>query len=382
MKKILFAGLVGCSLCLDGAAAPNGRNDAVAKAVNSAYAAPVATVTVRDISVYAAPISTVTVGDIPLPTGFKAILQERLSELRLWRNADYPEAALDGYPYSAGSFPYAVRADFNGDGVGDIVLAGHNGEAAVVLALVSDGTSYHLVAVRSRVGGADVGPRETLVFQKKGCSYSVGDSAPHKLGQVNDGFALREVKAGETYLSGPGQGSSGVYFWNDGADGFRRELLDPSESAAVLACTSRFDPKTTLFEEKAVPGGNRVWVKGATLKIAVRAASGEWSDAVPERVADGTFRFRLPAGGRARSMYFCRPPAGAVDYWKVKAASSVGGPDDDIPTPVSSRVLPTGTAFGFYWTVPAVPTTTSAVFSYACDEAAIGAVIVPEASNP
>lgn len=364
MKKILFAGLVGCSLCLDGAAAPNGGNDAVAKAVSSAYTAPVVTVTVRDI---------------PLPPEFKAILQERMPALRLWRNADYPEAALAGYPYSAGSFPYAVRADFNGDGVQDFVLSGHNGEAAVVIALVSDGTSYHLVDVRSRVGGADVGPRETLVFQKKGCSYCVGDSAPHKLGQVNDGFALREVKAGETYLSGPDQGSSGVYFWNDGADAFRRELLDPSESAAVLACTSRFDPKTTLFEEKAVPGGNRAWVKGGTLKIAVRASSGEWSDAAPERGADGAFHFRLPAGARARSMYFCRPPAGGLDYRKVKAVSSVAGLVDDIPTPVNSRVLPIGTAFGFYWTVPAVPTTTSAVFSYACDGAAIATVIVPEA---
>jgi hypothetical protein len=364
MGKILFAGLVASSLCLDGAAAPNGSNDAVAKAVSSAYTAPAATVTVRDI---------------PLPPELKARLQERLPALRLWRNADYPEAALAGYPYSAGSFPYAVRADFNGDGAEDVVLSGHNGEVAVVIALVSDGTSYQLVGVHSRVGGADVGPRETLVFQKKGCGYSVGDSAPHKLGQVNDGFALREVKAGETYLSGPDQGSTGVYFWNDGTESFRRELLDSSYSAVVLACTSRFDPKTTLFEEKAVPGGNRAWVKGATLKIAVRATSGEWLDAVPKRGADGAFYFKLPAGARARSMYFCLPPLGRVDYWKVKAASSVVGPDDDIPTPVSSRVLPTGTAFGFYWTVPAMTTTTSAVFSYGCDGAVISTVIVPEA---
>ena len=367
MRKILFAILVGCSLCLDGAAAPNGRPDAVVKAVSSAYAAPVVMAPVRDI---------------PLPPGFTAILQERLPALRLWRNADYPEVALAGYPYSAGSFPYAVRADFNGDGAEDVALAGHNGKAAVVLALISDGTSYHLVDVRSRVGGADPGPRETLVFQKKGCGYSVGDSAPHKLGQVNDGFALREVKAEQTYLSGPEQEGAAAYFWNEGTAGFSRELLDPSENPAVLACAARFDPKTTLFEEKAVPGGSRAWVKGGTLKIAVRAASGEWSDAAPERGADGAFHFRLPAGARARSMYFCRPPAGGLDYWKVKAVSSVGGLVDDIPTPVNSRVLPIGTAFGFYWTVPAVPAATNAVFSYACDGAVIATVIVPEASNP
>lgn len=360
---MLFAGLVACSLCLDGAAAPAGAGEASAKAVSSAAAAPPATVQVRDI---------------PLPPWVTMILRERLASLRLWRNADYPAAALAGYPYSAGSFPYAVRADFNGDGAEDVALAGHNGKAAVVLALVSDGTSYQLVDVRSRVGEADAGPRETLVFQKKGCSYSVGDSAPHELVQANDGFALREVRAGETYLSGPEQEGAAAYFWKEEADGFRRELLDPSGNAAVLACAARFDPKTALFEEKAVPGGNRAWVKGATLKIAVRATSGEWADAVPERGADGTFSFRLPAGARARSMYFCRPPAGAVDYWKVKAASSVGGPDDDIPTPVNSRVLPIGTAFGFYWTVPARPTMTRAVFSYACDGAAIEAVIEPE----
>lgn len=366
MRKILFAGLVACSLCLNGAAAPNGRTDAAAKAVSSAYTAPAATAPVRDI---------------PLPPGFKAILQERLPALRLWRNADYPAAALAGYPYSAGSFPYAVRADFNGDGAEDMVLSGHNGKAAVVVSLISDGTSYHLIDVRSRVGGADAGPRETLVFQKKGCSYSVGDSAPHELVQANDGFALREVKAGETYLSGSDQEGAAAYFWNEGTGGFRRELLEPSENAAVLACAARFDPKTTLFEEKAVPGGSRAWVKGATLKIAVRATAGEWLDVAPERGADGAFHFRLPAGAKARSMYFCLPRAGSVDYWKVKAASSVGEPADNIPTPVSSRVLPTGTAFGFYWTVPTVPATTSAVFSYACDGAAIEAVIEPESVN-
>ena len=360
---MLCAGLAACSLCLSGAAAPNGTADAVAKGVSSPYTTPAATAPVRDI---------------PLPTVFKTILQERLPALRLWRNADYPAAALAGYPYSAGSFPYAVRADFNGDGAEDMLLAGHDGKAAVVLALVSDGTSYHLVDVRSRAGGADAGPRETLVFQRKGCKYSVGDSAPHELAQANDGFALREVKAEEINLSAPEQEGAAAYFWNMAANGFRRELLDSSENAAVLACAARFDPKTALFEAEAVPGGNRAWVKGATLKIAVLAASGDWQDAVPERGADGAFHFRLPAGARARSMYFCLPPAGRVDYWRVKAASSVGGPADDIPTPVSSRVLPIGTAFGFYWTVPAVPATTSAVFSYACDGAAIAAVIEPE----
>lgn len=367
MRKILFAGVVGCSMCMDAAAAPNGSADAAAKAVNSAYAAPAVTAPVRDIQ---------------LPPVFTAILQERLPAFRLWRNADYPESALAGYPYSAGSFPYVVRADFNGDGAEDVVLAGHNGKADVVFALVSDGTSYHLVDVRSRVGGADTGPRETLVFQKKGCRYSVGDSAPQELVQANDGFALREVNAGEAYLSGPAQEGAAAYFWKEGTAGFIRELLDSSGNAAVLACAARFDPKTALFEEKAVPGGSRAWVKGGTLKISVRAASGEWSDAAPERGAEGAFHFRLPAGARARNMYFCRPPAGGLDYWKVKAVSSVGGLVDDIPTPVNSRVLPIGTAFGFYWTVPAEPTTTSAVFSYACDGASIVAVIVPEAGNP
>ena len=137
---MLFAGLVACALCLDGAAAPDAKTDAAAKAVSSAYAAPAATATVRDIT---------------LPPGFNAILQERLPTLRLWRIADYPAAALVGYPYSAGSFPYAVRADFNGDGAEDMLLSGHDGKAAVVLALVSDGTSYHLVDVRSRGDSGD-----------------------------------------------------------------------------------------------------------------------------------------------------------------------------------------------------------------------------------
>jgi len=157
MRKILFAGLIACLLCLDGAAAPNGRIDAVAKALSSAYAAPAATVTVRDI---------------PLPPGFTAMLPECLPALRPWRNAHYREAALAWYPYSAGSFPYAVRADFNGDGAEDVVLAGHNGKAAVVLALVSDGTSYHLVDVRSRVGG------RTPARARRWCSKKRGAAIP------------------------------------------------------------------------------------------------------------------------------------------------------------------------------------------------------------
>ncbi|MDA8130012.1 MAG: hypothetical protein M0011_00760 [Elusimicrobia bacterium] len=363
MRKRLSAGLVTLALCLSFASVSGGEADATLRTVSSAYSVPDVTVQVRDI---------------PLPAKLKAILQERLPALRLWRNADYPAPALSGYPFSAGSFPYAVRADFNGDGVEDAVLSGHDGKADVVLALVSDGTSYQLVDVRSRLGGTDAGPRETLVFQKKGCVYSVGDSAPHELVQAQDGFALREVKAGETDLSGPGQEGAAAYFWGAGADGFRGELLDSSENAAVLACAARFDPKTALFEEKAVPGGKRAWVKGAALKIAVRAESGEWVDAAPELGAGGSFRFRLPAGAKARSMYSCRPPAGGVDYWKVKAVSSVGGLADDIPTPVSSRVLSVGTAFGFYWTVPAMPAETRAVFLYACDGAGISAGIEPK----
>ena len=61
---------------------------------------------------------------------------------KIWGLRDYPAYITEAYPYSARSLPYAVKGDFNGDGVDDMVIAGHNNVGNSVITLLSNTTGY------------------------------------------------------------------------------------------------------------------------------------------------------------------------------------------------------------------------------------------------
>lgn len=64
-----------------------------------------------------------------------------------WKQGDYPPKRIAYYPYSSVSLPYAVKGDFNGDGIPDMVLEGHDNNANITVAFVSSGTVYHPIDI-------------------------------------------------------------------------------------------------------------------------------------------------------------------------------------------------------------------------------------------
>lgn len=61
---------------------------------------------------------------------------------KTWALNDYPAYITEAYHYSAKSLPYAVKGDFNGDGLEDMVIAGHNNDGNRIVTLLSNATGY------------------------------------------------------------------------------------------------------------------------------------------------------------------------------------------------------------------------------------------------
>lgn len=97
-----------------------------------------------------------------------------------WTIADFPPKRIEHYPYSANSLPYAVKGDFNGDGITDLALAGHDKtkNRTVVLLSVS-ASSYSPVALTDinccSSSTSVLTPSEILIKAKKGEEYYASD---------------------------------------------------------------------------------------------------------------------------------------------------------------------------------------------------------------
>lgn len=124
------------------------------------------------------------VKDKPLPNAATVALAAYDPGFHTWALAAYPPEKLTQYPYSAESMPYAVSGDYNGDGKEDMILAGHNKDANIIVALISTGTGYHVVEVqktlcyskaREQGKGLPYTADGVLLFQRKGSRYVVGD---------------------------------------------------------------------------------------------------------------------------------------------------------------------------------------------------------------
>lgn len=74
----------------------------------------------------------------------KAAIEKFDRGFRMWDIADFSEKQIRNYPYSEKSLPYAIKGDYNGDGIEDIVVSGWNLEGNISLALLSSGTGYRV----------------------------------------------------------------------------------------------------------------------------------------------------------------------------------------------------------------------------------------------
>lgn len=81
-----------------------------------------------------------------LPPSIKNAVHAYDKDFSMWELRDYPSRITKSYPYSKNSLPYAVRGDFNGDGIEDMVIDGHNADENRTLVLLSSGTGYSVTA--------------------------------------------------------------------------------------------------------------------------------------------------------------------------------------------------------------------------------------------
>ncbi|MFQ5792598.1 MAG: hypothetical protein ACE5JI_19170 [Acidobacteriota bacterium] len=59
-----------------------------------------------------------------------------------WKQSQYWPSGIADYPFSEKQAPFAVVGDFNGDGIFDVVLVGHDARNDVAVALLSKGDSF------------------------------------------------------------------------------------------------------------------------------------------------------------------------------------------------------------------------------------------------
>lgn len=337
------------------------------------------------------------VKDITLPAPIMEALRAYNPEFNVWTLASYPPDELNLYPYSAKSLPYAVFGDYDGDGMEDVVLAGHDKEANIVMVLFSAATGYHIVEVRrtpyyarAREKGKELSPAvsEILLFQREGCRYSVGDMAIRDIRLETDGFVLDSFKRFDpTTAEFVRAGDRALYRWDPSFLKFHSEPLEDSNDESIDNCVVRSDFEKLMFEKRTAVRP----IRGASFVVAVKSSSGEWLEQNPVQTRGGIVYYEISAGAELRTTYSCAAsdPYG-VKYWKVaeirrlsplqgeRLAPGVAG---DIPNPVISRVLPVGTSFGYHWRAPdsAVEIRKDAVFSYACQDGRLAAVftVVP-----
>ena len=107
------------------------------------------------------------------------------------------------YPYAANSLPYAVKGDFNGDGIPDMVLSGHDNDANIIVVLMSLGTTYYPITIdhtniyetaRKYDITLKIQPTELLILKKRGQQCNIGDdNGPDYVTLVSDGFAKKII---------------------------------------------------------------------------------------------------------------------------------------------------------------------------------------------
>lgn len=311
-------------------------------------------------------------------------------EFHTWTLAAYPPEKLINYPYSEKSMPYAVSGDYNGDGMADMILAGHNKNANIIVALISAATGYRVVEVqkasyysKSREQGKEIPYTADgiLLFQRKGSRYIIGDMETGAVVLKTDGVAVQHIRwfNHETSEFGPSGRISDVYEWDPVTSKFHSNSLEDEAAIAIVKYALRTDFGKAVFEEKS----GSISRGGASVRVAVKSASGEWSERKPLRISGGASYHTFPAGTEIKMIYSCASsPDPAVNYWKVSVSywtsptQNLKTMADSIPNPIISRVLPVGTSFGYYWTIPDHTTEIKkeAVFSYACQDSKLTTV--------
>jgi len=142
-------------------------------------------------------------------------LNKYAPDFKQWGIADYPPEQIKHYPYSGKSLPYAVKGDFNGDGIEDVAIAGHNRDSNLVMVLISSGNAdYNVLTAKedkyytAHKQGEEIPytATEALVLKKSGTSLVEGDMSPVVTILKTDAFSSKGInrfdRAGYTFKQG------------------------------------------------------------------------------------------------------------------------------------------------------------------------------------
>jgi hypothetical protein len=142
-----------------------------------------------------------------LPDGpLKEALRKYAPDFRIWRQDAYDSRRIRAYPHSSRSTPATVLGDFNGDGVMDAYLHGHDSTYALTICALSRSSGSYEITENSRSSLKDLPAwsydpaskkfRTVLVFQPAGSSYACGGDMAAKTDTCilkYDGIAIGDI---------------------------------------------------------------------------------------------------------------------------------------------------------------------------------------------
>gem|GEM_PF-5532578 len=140
--------------------------------------------------------------NLSLSAAMQKALNEYAPGFVVWKQGDYPTKRIAFYPYSANSLPYAVKCDFNGDGIDDMAVSGHDNDANIIVVLISSGTIYNAEPILvnkcyadARKHGTNVPytPTVVLIRKEKGQVFTYGDMVEYTVKLQNCAVVLKGI---------------------------------------------------------------------------------------------------------------------------------------------------------------------------------------------
>lgn len=128
------------------------------------------------------PLNDKYLKDVSPTVEMKKAISKFNKDFKIWSSTNYQQTEISNYPYSEESVPYAIKHDLNGDGVEDMIVAGHDNNANMVLELISGTSGYYVRNIgdsepcyskaQERKGTLDLRPSHLLALYKNGVDYA------------------------------------------------------------------------------------------------------------------------------------------------------------------------------------------------------------------
>ena len=149
---------------------------------------------------------------IILTQKMEAALKKYDSKFSAWRQQDYISSIANSpSSFSNRKTPFAVIGDFNGDGISDVVLSGHNAEYELLICIMSEKDNFKVIQI-DKNGLRD--PKSEYLDDEHGF-YMYLSYAPQ--GEISSPYEEKilnlKTDAFEIIYYGKG---AGLYYYNNG----------------------------------------------------------------------------------------------------------------------------------------------------------------------